>query len=246
VIALLLGVNPTEVLQVGDQQGTTGQTQGRSAEEDALADFVKVVLGSTEEVWQEQFRRLGRQYQEPRLVLFTDRVQSACGIAGSATGPFYCPGDDKVYIDLAFYQQLRQQFGAPGDFAQAYVIAHEIGHHVQNQLGVSGQVHQMQQRVSEEEANQLSVMLELQADFYAGLWAHHAQKMRQILEPGDLEEALNAAGAIGDDRLQMQGQGYVVPDSFTHGTSEQRIRWFRRGFETGDFSQGDTFRAGRL
>lgn len=248
VIALLLGVNPQQLLQQmpADQTASQTQVQQRNPAEDRLAEFVSVVLADTEDVWRAQFQSMGRQYREPKLVLFTEQVNSACGFASSAVGPFYCPGDEKVYIDLQFYQELKDRFGAPGDFAQAYVIAHEIGHHVQNQLGISDKVHAMQQRVSKEEANDLSVRLELQADFFAGIWANHAQKMRNILEPGDIEEALGAANAIGDDRLQMQGQGYVVPDSFTHGTSAQRVRWFRRGFETGDISQGDTFNAGSL
>ena len=248
VVALLLGVNPQQLLQQmpADQRVSESQVQQRDPAEDRLAQFVSVVLADTEDVWRAQFQSMGRQYREPKLVLFTEQVDSACGYASSAVGPFYCPGDEKVYIDLQFYQELKDRFGAPGDFAQAYVIAHEIGHHVQNQLGISEKVHAMQPRVSKEEANELSVRMELQADFLAGVWAYHAQKMRNILEPGDIEEALGAANAIGDDRLQMQGQGYVVPDSFTHGTSAQRVRWFRRGFETGDMSQGDTFNAGNL
>jgi predicted metalloprotease len=189
---------------------------------------------------------MGREYPEPTLVLFTDQVNSACGMAGAAVGPFYCPGDRQVYIDLGFYDLLRQRLGAPGDFAQAYVIAHEVGHHVQNVLGISDKLHQARGRVSEREYNALSVRLELQADFFAGLWAHHAQRMNQVIEPGDIDEALTAASAIGDDKLQMQSEGRVVPDAFTHGTSEQRMRWFMRGFETGDIRQGDTFAATRL
>jgi hypothetical protein len=197
-------------------------------------------------VWNEQFSQMGQAYEEPTLVLFTDEVNSACGMAGAAMGPFYCPGDRQVYIDLGFYDLLRQRLGAGGDFAQAYVIAHEVGHHVQNLLGISDQVHQARGRMNERDYNALSVRLELQADFYAGLWAHHAQRMNQVLEPGDIEEALGAASAIGDDRLQMQAEGRVVPDAFTHGTSEQRVRWFTRGFETGDIREGDTFAATRL
>jgi hypothetical protein len=248
VVALLLGVNPQELLQQmpASQSATETASRPRSPEEDQLGQFVSVVLADTEDVWRAQFQSRGRQYREPKLVLFTEQVQSACGFASAAVGPFYCPGDEKVYIDLEFYRELQDRFGAPGDFAQAYVIAHEVGHHVQNLLGISEKVHAMQQRVSEEEANDLSVRLELQADFFAGVWAYHAQKMRNILEPGDIEEALGAANAIGDDRLQKQARGYVVPDSFTHGTSAQRVRWFRRGFETGDMSQGDTFSAGNL
>lgn len=249
LVALLFGVDPRALLEQVpvDQTGMSTQApQGRSAAEDELADFVSVVLASTEDVWDEQFRALGHAYQAPTLVLFTDEVRSACGMAGAAVGPFYCPGDRQVYIDLGFYDLLRQRLGAPGDFAQAYVIAHEVGHHVQNLLGISDQLHQARGRVSEREYNALSVRLELQADFFAGLWAHHAQRMEQILEPGDLEEALGAASAIGDDRLQLQAEGRVVPDAFTHGTSEQRVRWFRRGFETGDIREGDTFAATRL
>ncbi|HEV2704504.1 MAG TPA: neutral zinc metallopeptidase [Pyrinomonadaceae bacterium] len=247
VLALLFGGDPRQVLEQGTSQpgGASQQQRPTNPEEDELTQFVKVVLAETEDVWNEQFRRAGEQYREPRLVLFTDQVESACGVAGSAIGPFYCSGDERVYIDLSFYRELRSRFQAPGDFAQAYVIAHEVGHHVQHLLGTSDRVHQMQQRMSEREANQLSVRLELQADFYAGVWAHYAQR-RGLLEPGDIEEALNAATAIGDDRLQQQGQGYVVPDSFTHGTSAQRVRWFRRGLETGDIRQGDTFSARSL
>jgi predicted metalloprotease len=193
-------------------------------------------------MWTDTFRRTGRSYREPTLVLFTDQVQSACGVAGSSAGPFYCPRDEKVYIDLAFYRELRERLGAPGDFAQAYVIAHEVGHHVQQLLGISDQVRAAQSRTSRSQANDLSVRLELQADFFAGVWANKA-KNKGLLETGDIEEALGAASAVGDDRLQRQAQGYVVPDSFTHGTSEQRVRWFRRGLETGDMNQGDTFNA---
>jgi predicted metalloprotease len=209
--------------------------------DDEMKQFVATVLADTEDVWEKLFAEMNRRYEDPKLVLFSGRVQSACGMATAASGPFYCPADAQVYIDLSFYDELRNRFGAPGDFAQAYVIAHEIGHHVQNQLGLSDKVHQLRDRVSEEEYNRYSVRLELQADYFAGVWAHHAERMRNILEPGDLEEALNAATAIGDDRLQQESRGYVVPDSFTHGTSEQRVRWFRRGFESGDPAKGDTF-----
>ena len=223
-----------------------GQTQQMSAEEQAADDerakFVTVVLGYTEDVW----NQLLSQYQEPKLVLFRGQVQSACGFASSASGPFYCPGDRQVYIDLSFYQELGQRFGAPGDFAMAYVIAHEVGHHIQQLLGTSDKMARLRQQVSREEYNKYSVMLELQADFLAGVWAHHVQQMKtpdmqNVIEPGDIEEALNAANAIGDDRLQKEGQGYVVPESFTHGTSQQRIFWFKKGFQTGDLRQGDTF-----
>jgi predicted metalloprotease len=212
------------------------QYNGRDGE-DELKRFVSVVLADTEDVWHEEFRKMGRSYREPRLVLFRDQVESACGFASAAVGPFYCPEDSSLYIDLQFYDDLRARFGAPGDFAQAYVIAHEVGHHVQNLLGLTRRVHGQKGRVPEAEYNRLSVRLELQADFLAGVWAHHAQRTKEILEPGDLEEALNAANAIGDDRLQRRGRGYVVPDTFTHGTSAQRARWFRLGFETGDVSR---------
>lgn len=244
IVALLLGVDPRPLLQNMPQQQTQTQQQGpvqSTPEEDQLKRFVSVVLADTEDVWGGIFRQNGKQYQQPTLVLFRGSVQSACGNATSAVGPFYCPGDQRVYIDLGFYDQLRRQLHSPGDFAQAYVIAHEVGHHVQNLLGYSRRVDQMRGRVSEEEMNQLSVRLELQADYLAGVWAFHAQKMRNALEPGDIEEAMNAAKNIGDDALQKQAQGYVVPDSFTHGTSEQRMRWFMRGYKAGDLSQGDTF-----
>lgn len=216
-------------------------SQEQKAAEDKLASFSKVVLADTEDVWNKLFSEQGRDYVEPRMVLFTGSDESGCGFASAATGPFYCPADSKVYLDLSFFQELQDRFNAPGDFAMAYVIAHEVGHHVQHLLGITEQVDRMRGRLSESEMNKLSVRLELQADFLAGVWANHAQKMKQILENGDVEEALNAANAIGDDRLQMQSQGYVVPDAFTHGTSEQRTYWFKKGFETGDINQGDTF-----
>ena len=243
VIALLLGADPRQLLEqmpTGEQAPATQSSRPTNAEEEELRRFVGAVLADTEDVWIDTFRQLGRQYREPTLVLFTDQVQSACGVAGAAVGPFYCPGDEKLYIDLSFYRELKTRFRAPGDFAQAYVIAHEVGHHIQHLLGTMDQVNSARQRTSEAEANQLSVRLELQADFLAGVWAHNAQK-RGVLEQGDVEEALGAASAIGDDRLQRESQGYVVPDSFTHGSSEQRIRWFRKGLETGDVRQGDTF-----
>jgi uncharacterized protein len=244
VLALLLGGDPRQILEQLPQQQNPGTTTSRptNPEEEELRKFVGVVLAETEDVWNDLFQQLGRQYREPTLVLFKDRVDSACGIAGSAVGPFYCPADEKVYIDLSFFDELNRRFGAPGDFAQAYVVAHEVGHHVQKLVGTSDRVNALRARMGEAQGNQLSVRLELQADFLAGVWAHHAQK-RGLLEAGDIEEALNAASAIGDDRLQRQSQGYVVPDSFTHGSSEQRIRWFRKGFETGDIRQGDTFNA---
>jgi uncharacterized protein len=246
VVALLMGIDPQTMLDKmhGDPQPVQdqGKRPANPAEEQTVS-FVKVVLADTEDVWEEQFRKMGKTYRKPKLVLFTGKVRSACGLADTAVGPFYCPGDEKVYLDVSFFQELRTRFKAPGEFAEAYVIAHEVGHHVQKLLGTMDKVHAMQERVGKTEANRLSVRLELQADFYAGVWAYHAQKMKKILEPGDLEAALKAANAIGDDRLQMEGRGYVVPDSFTHGTSAQRIKWFRLGFETGDMSKGDTFNA---
>ena len=247
LIALLLGADPRDVLeQAGDRSSPPGQSaRAPSPGEDELKRFVTVVLADTEDVWTGVFRQTGREYRDPTLVLFTGEVESACGMAGSAVGPFYCPGDQKLYIDLAFYGELRDRLGAPGDFAQAYVIAHEVGHHVQQLLGISSKVHSAQNRMSKTEANELSVRLELQADFFAGVWANQA-KNKGFLEAGDIEEALGAASAVGDDRLQRQSRGRVVPDSFTHGTSEQRVRWFRKGLETGDIKQGDTFSARSL
>jgi uncharacterized protein len=247
VLALLFGADPRQILEQLPQQGSgVPQTsQPASAEEEELKQFVAVVLAQTEDTWAEEFRRRGLQYRKPTLVLFSGEVESACGIASAAVGPFYCSGDEKLYIDLSFFQELRSKFGAPGDFAVAYVVAHEVGHHVQNLLGTMDQVHAAERRMNEEDRNRVSVRLELQADFLAGVWAYHARN-RGIVEPGDVEEALGAASAVGDDRLQREGQGYVVPDSFTHGTSEQRIRWFRQGLETGDLKQGDTFRTSEL
>jgi predicted metalloprotease len=241
VVVMLLGGDPRPLLQeMQNPGGPAGEAPLDPAQEEAK-QMVSVVLADTEEVWGELFQQAGRQYREPRLVLFNRQVQSACGIQGAATGPFYCPLDQRVYIDLSFFEEMKSQLGAPGDFAQAYVIAHEVGHHVQNLLGISDEVRQLQMRSQKSEANELSVRLELQADFFAGVWAHHAQQNWQILEQGDIEEALRAATAIGDDRLQMQSRGVVVPESFTHGTSEQRTRWFARGLKTGDMEQGDTF-----
>lgn len=248
VIALLLGADPRQLLdQVTNDSPAPGAQTSRptNPQEEELKQFVSVVLANTEDVWTDLLPQSGRQYRKPTLLLFTDQVRSACGIAGAAVGPFYCPEDQKVYIDLSFFRELKTRFGAPGDFAEAYVIAHEVGHHVQRLLGTMDRVDSVRGRVSEQEANELSVRLELQADFLAGVWAHHAQK-KGILEPGDIEEALGAASAVGDDRIQRQTQGYVVPDSFTHGSSEQRIRWFRKGFETGDLRQGDTFSTSSL
>jgi predicted metalloprotease len=230
--AWALGIDPRALLN----NGAVDNAPPRSVQvsDQPVKHFVAVVLADTEDVWHKEFVKLGQTYREPKLVLFGGQVQSACGIAGSAVGPFYCPGDQKVYLDVEFFQELRDRFRAPGDFAQAYVIAHEVGHHVQKLLGVSDKVHAQRSRLSERDYNQLSVRLELQADYLAGVWAHHAQQMKKILEPGDIDEALRAANAIGDDRLQKQSRGYVTPDSFTHGTSAQRIRWFKKGFETGD------------
>ncbi|WP_172373584.1 KPN_02809 family neutral zinc metallopeptidase [Sporosarcina jiandibaonis] len=241
LIITFMGGNPGEIL---NNLGATGTDQNvpyeQTEEEKELAEFVSVVLADTEEVWTNLFAKEGMTYKEPKLVLYSGSVQSACGVAGSAVGPFYCPGDQKLYIDLSFYQELQNKFQAPGDFAMAYVIAHEVGHHVQTLLGTSGQVNELQQRLSKEEFNKYSVMLELQADYYAGVWAHHAQGM-DLLEEGDLEEALTAASAVGDDTIQKRAQGYVVPDSFTHGTSKQRKNWFYKGFEFGTIEDGNTF-----
>lgn len=244
IVVALLGGDPMSLLQQLDTGATVSQSSGPAeltAEQREMSQFVSVVLADTEDVWNALFRQMGRRYEEPSLVLFSGSVQSACGYASAASGPFYCPADRKVYIDLIFYEELKRKFGAPGDFAQAYVIAHEVGHHVQNLLGTSREVQSMRGRLSEEDYNKLSVRLELQADYYAGVWAHHAQRMKQILEEGDIEEAMQAANAIGDDTLQKRARGYVVPDSFTHGTSEQRQRWFLKGLQSGDISGGDTF-----
>ncbi len=250
LFAILSGEDPGRILgqvmrQAGGQQSSaTEQPYEPSREEQILAQQVSVVLKETEEVWHKIFReQLNRPYQETVLVLFSGSDRSACGFAQAATGPFYCPADQKVYIDLSFYDQLSRRFGAGGDFAMAYVVAHEVAHHVQNQLGITRQVDAQRGRISQRDQNDLSVRLELQADFLAGVWAHHAHKMSNFLERGDIEEAMRAANAIGDDRIQKQTQGYIVPDSFTHGTSEQRTRWLRKGIETGDINQGDTFSA---
>lgn len=246
VLSLLFGGNPGDLLQQIQVSAPQETSAPASAENDELAEFVSVVLQDTEEVWGKLFDEMGRTYQEPKLVLFRERIDSGCGFASAATGPFYCPADQKIYIDLSFYQDLKNRFNAPGDFAMAYVIAHEVGHHVQNLLGISDQVQRQRSQLSQTEYNRLSVRLELQADFLAGVWAKHDQQLNNILEEGDIEEALQAANAIGDDRLQRQSQGRVVPDSFTHGTSAQRMKWFRKGFETGDINQGDTFNAPNL
>jgi predicted metalloprotease len=247
VIVYLLGGDPSSIpVPQGGSPGTSATSQQyEQPGDDSLRRFVSAVLGSTEDIWKKKFQEMGRSYTDPKLVLFTSQVQSACGIAGAAVGPFYCPGDSRVYIDLAFYRELRDRFHAPGDFAQAYVIAHEVGHHVQNLLGISDRVTAQQRRAGRTGANELSVRLELQADFYAGVWAHYAQQ-QGVLDVGDVDEALNAASAIGDDKLQQESQGYVVPDAFTHGTSAQRARWFKRGLETGDVNAGDTFSADPL
>lgn len=251
ILVALAGVfyfvgNPLEMLNatsgVSASQGQYTPAEG----EQELFNFVEVVMADTEDVWNKIYAERGAKYKEPKLIIFNGSVQSGCGGASSASGPFYCPADQSAYIDLSFYKELSNRFGAPGDFAMAYVIAHEVGHHVQNLMGTSSKVHQARRKLSEAEYNQLSVRLELQADFYAGVWAHHAEKISNVLEDGDIEEALRAAKAIGDDNIQKQSQGYIRPESFTHGTSAQRMRWFKKGFETGDISQGDTFSAVNL
>jgi len=249
VIGMFLGIDPTVLLQgVQEMQPPSVSVQrgGPPAANDDQRNFVAVVLAETEDVWNETFRRMGRTYQAPKLVLFSGAVESACGVAGSAVGPFYCPSDQKVYLDLKFFEDLRTRFGASGDFAQAYVIAHEVGHHVQTLLGISKKVNELQSRVSPSERNRLSVRMELQADCFAGAWAHQADRNRHILEAGDIEEGLNAASAIGDDRIQRKTQGYVVPDAFTHGSAAQRVRWFKLGLEFGNLQTCDTFNADRL
>jgi len=249
LVGLYFGIDPSTILNTIPAGGGSSVEQSgepRPAAENALADFVSVVLADTEDTWGTIFREKGQSYAAPKLILFTDAVESACGMAGAATGPFYCPGDHKLYVDLSFFSELDRRFGASGDFAQAYVVAHEVGHHVQNLLGIEGKVREARARAGEREANRLSVRLELQADCLAGVWGNRADKSRRLLEPGDLEEALRAATAIGDDRLQRETRGRVVPDSFTHGTSAQRVSWFRRGFESGDLARCDTFSAQEL
>ena len=248
LIGMFLGVDPTVLLQsVSEiQSPTVSVERSRPAENDDQRRFVAVVLAETEDVWRETFRKIGQTYQPPRLVLFSGAVDSACGMAGSATGPFYCPSDYKVYLDLSFFEDLQTRFGASGDFAQAYVIAHEVGHHVQTLLGISQKVRELQSRVGPAEMNQLSVRMELQADCLAGVWAHQAHKSRELLEAGDIEEGLNAASSIGDDRIQRKTQGRIVPDAFTHGSSAQRVRWFKLGLETGSLQACDTFKTDRL
>jgi predicted metalloprotease len=246
VLYLLLGGNPQALFNSQQAQLPQSAQYSNQAPRDQASQFVAVVLADTEDAWHEIFRQMGREYEEPKLVLFTDMIQSGCGFASGATGPFYCPEDRRVYIDLGFFRQLQDRLGAGGDFAEAYVIAHEVGHHVQNLLGISDRVQALRRRVSESDYNRLSVCLELQADFLAGVWARYTDRVKHVVEAGDIEEAMRAASAVGDDRLQYRARGYVVPDSFTHGTSEQRVRWFRRGYETGDLSQGDTFNAPQL
>ncbi|MDQ8022955.1 MAG: neutral zinc metallopeptidase [Moraxellaceae bacterium] len=255
LVAWYFGIDPSVVLQGASmldnqppavQQGQSGVQATGNAQEDQLARFVSLVLRDTEQTWQQIFAQGGKQYADPKLVLFRDATPTACGTGQAAMGPFYCPADSKVYLDLGFFDELQRRFRAPGDFAQAYVIAHEVGHHVQNLLGISEQVHRARQRMSEAEGNALSVRQELQADCFAGVWAHHANAARQVLESGDVDEALAAATAIGDDTLQRQAQGRIVPESFTHGSSEQRVRWFRRGLDTGNVDQCNTFKAARL
>lgn len=247
LVQLFLGADGGDVLsqleqQVNVSQEQTGPAEPLSAEDEEMGKMVSVMLADNEDVWNKLFSEAGKTYVEPKLVLFRNSTTSGCGDASASIGPFYCPADQKVYIDLAFFDELKNKYGAEGgDFAIAYVIAHEVGHHVQNLLGTSENVYNQRQNLSEKESNKLSVALELQADFYAGVWAHHNQAMKNVLEPGDIGEAISAAGAVGDDHLQKMARGYVQPDGFTHGTSEQRIYWFKRGFETGDISQGNTF-----
>jgi hypothetical protein len=251
LIAMFLGIDPRVATQVAEQVSAPGapapsvQTKAPSRD-DQMADFIAAVLGSTEETWTEIFAQGGKRYDKPVLVLFSGAVQSACGFAQAAVGPFYCPADNKLYIDLAFYRDLQDKFRAPGDFAQAYVIAHEVGHHIQNLLGIAEQVRRAQSRAGERAGNALQVRMELQADCFAGIWAATANRKRRILEPGDVEEGMRAAAAVGDDRIQMASRGYVSPESFTHGSSEQRMRWFKRGLESGDIRACDTFAAQQL
>ena len=249
IVVTIITKDPSALIQIAEQQGSapTEMSAEQKKQSDEMAQFVSVVLKDTEDVWTKLFReKLGKEYVAPTLVIFNETVESGCGNASAATGPFYCPADQKVYIDLSFFNEMKEKFKAPGDFACAYVIAHEVGHHVQNLLGTSEKVSSMRGQLDEIEYNKLSVKLELQADFYAGVWANQANEMKQILESGDVEEALNAASAIGDDRLQRESQGRVVPDAFTHGTSEQRMRWFKKGFSSGDMEDGDTFNAAAL
>ena len=248
LIGMYFGVDPRVVMEVGGQltggPGTATPQRANykpTAEQQQLGEFVSVILADSEDAWHAMFKQMGMRYKEPKLVLFTDRVQSACGMAEAAMGPFYCPGDSKVYVDLGFYRDLKNRHDAPGDFAQAYVVAHEVGHHVQNLLGISSKVQNARSRMSQAQGNELSVRLELQADCFAGLWAQHTERAKQVLEQGDVEEALNAASAIGDDRLQKQARGYASPESFTHGSSKQRVKWFKKGMLGGNINDCDTF-----
>lgn len=239
-VIYFLGGNPSQVLQ--QQNDPTTQTSAADNANDTLRSYVSVVLADTEDVWDSLFNNMHKQYTKPKLILFSEETQAACGNASSATGPFYCPSDESVYIDLSFFNELTNRFGASnGDFAMAYVVAHEVGHHVQNLLGITDKVDHLHSQLNEEQYNKYSVKLELQADFFAGVWAHYDQQMKHVLDAGDINEALSAASAVGDDRLQKEAQGYVVPDAFTHGTSEQRMYWFKKGYTTGDISQGNTF-----
>jgi len=245
LVIYLLGGDPSAVMQQQDEPRweQDQQTKSSTATDDSrTGKFIRVVLAETEDAWDEKFREMGMQYVRPKLNVFNGSVASACGYAGAATGPFYCPGDQRIYLDSSFFSELKHRFRAPGDFANAYVIAHEVGHHVQQLLGTTAKYEQMLSGASRKEANRASVMIELQADFYAGIWAHYLKTHGEVLEDGDIEAALNAASAIGDDRLQQEAQGRVTPDAFTHGTSAQRVYWFRRGYETGDIKQGNTFR----
>jgi len=251
LVGMYFGIDPGLILNMGDAiQGpateSAPQTVPVDPRQEQEKEFISVVLADTEDVWSQVFKEMGGRYEKPTLVLFTGAVKSACGFAQAAMGPFYCPGDRKVYIDLAFFDELQHQLNAPGDFAQAYVVAHEIGHHVQKLLGISDKVDGLRRRLPQREFNKVSVRLELQADCFSGVWANRADRMRNILEPGDIEEALNTASHIGDDRLQKQSRGYVTPDSFTHGSSAQRVRWFKRGYESGDIRSCDTFSASEL
>jgi len=250
LVGMYFGIDPALIMNmaggVPQGQSTSVNSVPPTAEEQQLADFISVVLADTEDTWNTIFTEKGGKYREPKLVLFTGQVQSACGYAQAAMGPFYCPGDQQVYIDLAFYKDLKNQLDAPGDFAQAYVVAHEIGHHVQKLIGISDQVNQARQQLSKKDFNKVSVKLELQADCFAGIWANHADRVRNVVEPGDINEALNAASHIGDDRLQKQSRGYVTPDSFTHGSSAQRVKWFKVGYQKGTLEACDTFSTRRL
>ena len=246
LLYVLLGGNPSDVVnQISKTQSSQSPSAPRSAAEEKLASFSRVVLADTEDVWSDIFTENGKKYTKPTLVLFTEQTQSGCGFSSAATGPFYCPADEKVYIDLSFFTELQTRFQAPGEFAMAYVIAHEVGHHIQKLMGVFDKTEAEAQTLDQKGRNQLSVKQELQADFYAGVWANRDQKMKQVLQEGDIESALTAANAIGDDRLQQQSNGKVVPDAFTHGTSKQRMYWFKKGFETGDIRQGNTFASGQ-